>query len=79
MMQPIVTRAAVAMPHSSAPSMVAMAMSRGRAQLAVGLHDDPPAQVVLHAAPDAFRPGPIPRATPACLIDVSGLAPVPPS
>ncbi len=29
MMQPIVTNAPVAMPHSSAPSIVAMAMSRG--------------------------------------------------
>ncbi len=48
MMQPIVTSAAVAMPHSSAPSSVAMATSRGRAKLPVGLHDDPPAQVVHH-------------------------------
>ena len=49
------------------------------AHLAVGLQDDAAAQVVLARAPGAFRPGRAPRGRPACLIEVSGDAPVPPS
>ncbi len=48
MMQPAVTRAAVATPHSSAPSRAAMARSRPVSDLPVGLHHYAAAQFVAH-------------------------------
>ena len=77
-MQPLATSGAVANPNSSAPSSAAITTSRPGAHLPVRLQDDAAAQVVLHQ--HLVRLGePSSQGTPACLIDVSGEAPVPPS
>ena len=78
MMQPLATRGAVAKPNSSAPSSAPMTTSRP-----VRI---PPSTCTAIRPRSALRTRvwwvsarPISHGDPACLIDVSGLAPVPPS
>ena len=78
MMQPIVTRAAVAMPHSSAPSSVAIGDVLGRAQWPSVCTMIRPRRS-LSTSTWCVSARPSSQGMPACLIDVSGLAPVPPS
>ncbi len=78
MMQPTVTRAAVAMPHSSAPSIVAMAMSLAvRNWPSVCTTIRPRRSLSTSTWCVSARPSS--QGAPACLIEVCGLAPVPPS
>ena len=49
------------------------------ADAAIGLHRDAAAQIDWRPASAGFRPGRFPTGEPACLIEVSGEAPVPPS
>jgi hypothetical protein len=78
MMQPDTTSGAVANPNSSAPRSAAITDVAPGLELPVGLHDDPVAQPLsssvcwVSARPSSHGP-------PACLSDVSGEAPVPPS
>ena len=64
MMQPVAISGAVAKPISSAPSIAAIDDVAAGLQLAVGLHADPRAQVVAHAASAGSRRARSPTARP---------------
>ena len=78
MMQPVAIMATVPKPNSSAPRSAHMDDVEPRLEAAVGAEDDALAQVVLDERlvrlDEAHLGGP-----PACLIEVRGDAPVPPS
>ncbi len=78
MSQPMATSAAVPNPNSSAPSMRRHDDVATGLQPAVGAQRDPVAQPVADQHLVRPRPGRAPTAGPACLIEVSGDAPVPP-
>ena len=77
MMQPGAISGAVAKPNSSAPSSAPI-RRRDRAQPAVDLDGDAAAQDVSTSV-CWVSARPISQGEPACLIEVSGEAPVPPS
>ncbi len=78
MMQPMAMRAPVAMPHSSAPSRVAMATSRPvRSRPSVWSTTRSRRWLRMSTWWASARPSS--QGRPACLIDESGEAPVPPS
>ena len=78
MMQPAAISGAVAKPNSSAPSSAPIDDVAARAQAAVHLHGDAAAQTV-DTSVCCVSARPISHGEPACLIEVSGEAPVPPS
>jgi hypothetical protein len=76
--QPDTTSGAVAKPNSSAPSSAAIDDVAAGLHLAVDLHDDAVAQAVQHQHLLRLGQAELPRHA-ACLMLVSGDAPVPPS
>jgi len=78
MTQPLTTSGAVAKPNSSAPSNAATTTSRPVFELAVDLNHDPVPQTIEHQRL-LVSARPSSHGAPACLSEVSGAAPVPPS
>ena len=77
--QPLATSGAVAKPNSSAPEQRGERHVAPGLELPVDLEAHPLAQPVQRRAPGASRRGPSSHGVPACWIDESGDAPVPPS